>query len=249
MNPKSKILLVIFYLLPSFLLFSKQSGKWNELLNTRSDCVTWVSLTMRIEVSAGGRSLPPQEQKLEALGTVIAEDGLTVLSLTTIDPKSKIMSRLRTGSASIQVKYTEVLILKPDGTEIPAMVLLKDADLDLAFVLPTGEHSDPFPIYCTPSQKTSQTEVLDEVVSLGKLGKNLYRQSILKKGYINAVIDKPRKYLIVENSSPGTPVFNADGNWLGISAYKMERGQPSALVTLPTKDILEIAEQVRIRTQ
>ena len=55
--------------------------------------------------SAGGRSMPPQEQKLEAIGTIIAEDGLTVLSLTTVDPKAKILSRLRTGTASVQVNY------------------------------------------------------------------------------------------------------------------------------------------------
>ena len=56
--------------------------------------------------------------------------------ISTVDPQSKILSRLRSGSASVQVSYTEVLILNPDGTEIPAKILLKDADLDLAFVLP-----------------------------------------------------------------------------------------------------------------
>ena len=70
---------------------------------------------MRIEVSANGRSMPPQEQKVEALGTVIANDGLTVLSLSTVDPRSKIFARLRSNSASVQVNYTEVFILKPDG--------------------------------------------------------------------------------------------------------------------------------------
>ena len=67
-------------------------------------------LTMKIDVSAGGQSLPPQEQKLEALGTIVASDGLTVMSLTTVDPKSKILARLRTNSASVQVNYTDVFI-------------------------------------------------------------------------------------------------------------------------------------------
>ena len=81
------------------------------------------------------------------------------------------------------------------------------------------------------------------------MGKNLYRQSILRKGYVNATIIKPRTYFIIENSSPGTPVFNQTGNWLGVSVYKMERGQPSSLVTLPASDILEIADQVRSRVK
>ena len=202
---------------------------------------------MKINVSAGGRSLPPQEQKLEALGTIIAPDGLTVMSLTTVDPRSKILARLRSNSASVQVNYTDVFILKPDGTEIPAKVLLKDADLDLAFLLPLESNGSSFPVFCKPSGKAKQVKVLDDVVSMGKLGKNLYRQSILRKGCVNATITKPRKYFVIENSTPGIPVFDRTGSWLGVSVYKMERGQPSSLVTLPTSDILEIAEQVRSR--
>lgn len=206
---------------------------------------------MRIEVSANGRSMPPQEQKVEALGTVIANDGLTVLSLSTVDPRSKIFARLRSNSASVQVNYTEVFILKPDGTEIPAKMLLKDADLDLAFVLPinSSDNSKNFPIFCEHSSAPIQLNVLDEVVSIGKLGKNLYRQSTLRKGWVNALIEKPRKYFVIENISPGTPVFDKKGSWVGVAVYKMERGIPSALITLPSNDILEIANQVRTRTQ
>ena len=223
---------------------------WRDLLNKNSDCVTWVSFTMRVEVSANGRSMPPQEQKVEALGTVIAEDGLTVLSLSTVDPRSKIFSRLRSSTASIQVNYTEVFILKPDGTEIPAKMLLKDADLDLAFVLPIGtsKNSINFPTFCELSSSPRQLKVLDEVVSIGKLGKNLYRQSTLRKGWVNALIEKPRKYIVIENISPGTPVFDKKGVWVGVAVYKMERERPTALITLPSEDILEIASQVRTRT-
>ena len=66
---------------------------------------------------------------------------------------------------------------------------------------------------------------------------------------INAVIEKPRTYFVIENTSPGTPVFNSMGNWLGVVVYKMVSGRPSEIVTLPATDILEIAEQVRTRTQ
>jgi len=51
------------------------------LLKERSECVTWVSATVKVEISSGGRSYPPQEQKLEALGTVLSKDGLVALSL------------------------------------------------------------------------------------------------------------------------------------------------------------------------
>ena len=234
-------------------IFSKTATEvtWKSLLKDHANCVTWISATVRLEVSVGGRSMPPQEQKLEALGTIIAEDGLTVVSLTKVDPTANILSRLRSPGASVQVNYTEVFILKPDGTEIPAKMLLKDADLDLAFVLPinSSDNSKNFPIFCEHSSAPIQLNVLDEVVSIGKLGKNLYRQSTLRKGWVNALIEKPRKYFVIENISPGAPVFDKKGSWVGVAVYKMERGIPSALITLPSNDILEIANQVRTRTQ
>ncbi len=197
--------------------------------------------------------MQPQEKKLEALGTIIADDGLTVLSLNTVDPTSNLLSRLRSPDASVQVNYTEVLILMKDGREIPAKFLLKDIDLDLAFVLPISESQEvndgvsfsKVPQKINASEKPLQ--VLDEVVSISKLGRNLYRQSTLRRGWVNAVIEKPRKYYVIENIGLGTPIFSQSGNWLGVVVYKMDRGRPSGIVTLPTEDILEIAEQVRSR--
>ena len=91
--------------------------------------------------------------------------------------------------------------------------------------------------------------ILDEVVSIGKLRQTLYRQSTLRRGWVNAVIEKPRKYFVIENTSPGTPVFDRNGKWLGVVVYKMVGGRPSEIVTLPASDVLEIAEQVRARIQ
>ena len=246
-------IILLAFATPLALLGKKSEATWRKLLKDHANCVTWVSATVRVEVSAGGRSMPPQEQKLEALGTIIAEDGLTVLSLSRVDPTATLLSRIRTPGGSVNVNYTEVLLLMQDGTEVPAKLLLKDTDLDLAFVLPIKDEDETskkriFP-YVPRSSKRKAPLPLDEVVSLGKLGRNLYRQSTLKKGWVNAVIEKPRKYFVIENTSPGTPVFDREANWLGIVVYKMDRGRPTSVVTLPADDIDEIAEQVRSRNQ
>jgi hypothetical protein len=227
---------------------------WRKLLQENANCVTWVSVTVKLEISAGGRSLPPQEQKLEALGTIIAEDGLTVLSLNKVDPTANILSRIRSPGATVNVNYTEVMLLMQDGTEVPAKLLLKDVDLDLAYVLPIKERKDEYKevIFSkVPSQakQNADPSILDEVVSIGKLRQTLYRQSTLQRGWVNAVIQKPRKYFVIENTSPGTPVFDQSGKWLGVVVYKMVSGRPSEIVTLPASDVLEIAQQVRTRTQ
>ena len=253
-----KSITLVFIFLFNGLFFQtwakKPDSTWRKLLREHADCVTWVSVTVRVELSAGGRSMPPQEQKLEALGTIIAEDGLTVLSLNKVDPTANILSRIRSPGASVNVNYTEVMILMQDGTEVPAKLLLKDSDLDLAFVLPIEERKNEFKdvVFSRVPKQASEDDlpvILDEVVSIGKLRKTLYRQSTLRRGWVNAVIEKPRTYFVIENTSPGTPVFNSMGNWLGVVVYKMVSGRPSEIVTLPATDILEIAEQVRTRTQ
>ena len=127
---------------PFALWAEKGEATWRKLLKDHANCVTWVSATVRVEVSAGGRSMPPQEQKLEALGTIIAEDGLTVLSPSRVDPTATLLSRIRTPGGSVNVNYTEVLLLMQDGTEVPAKLLLKDTDLDLAYVLPIKEKGE-----------------------------------------------------------------------------------------------------------
>ncbi|MDA9120318.1 S1C family serine protease [Opitutales bacterium] len=226
---------------------------WKELLEKKSDSVTWVSVTVRIEVSSGGRSFPPSERKLEALGTVIGKDGLIVLSLNQVDPTDSILARMRS-PGNVNVNYTEVLILLEDGSEVPANFLLKDEDLDLAFIRPLPTDSnDSIPKEFLAVEynelEIPNIETLDEVVSLGKLGRNLYRKSTLQRGWVNAVIDKPRDYLVVENVTPGTPVFDRHGKWIGVTAFRKEGGRPSGVITVPAFDVMEIARQVRERTE
>ena len=226
---------------------------WRSLLEEQSESVAWVSVTVRIEVSAGGRSFPPSERKLEALGTVLAEDGLIVLSLNEVDPTDSILARMRS-PGDINVNYTEVLILRPDGSEIEADFLLKDEDLDLAFIKPKNvelviEKPNFFKKVFYQESDIPKIRVLDEVVSLGKLGSNLYRKSTLQRGWVNAVISRPRDYYVVENVTPGTPVFDNQGRWLGITVFRKEGGKPSGVITVPAKDVMEIAEQVRQRTR
>ena len=234
------------------MIAKRSESVWRELLKNNAECVTWVSVTAKVEMSVGGRSIPPQEQKLEALGTVIDENGLTVLSLNQVDPTANILSRLRSPGASVNVNYTEVFILMQDGTEVAARFLLKDSDLDLAFVLPFQDddsNSDDV-IFSKVPEMVKDDEypmILDEVVSIGKLKQTLYRQSTLRRGSVNAVISKPRQYFVIENTIPGTPVFDKKGKWLGVVVYKMFGSRPSEIVTLPSQDILEIAEQVRTR--
>ena len=138
------------------------------------------------------------------------------------------------------------------SSEIEADFLLKDEDLDLAFIRPSQNRNKkskatPFNFIEYDASLPPKLQALDEVVSLGKLGRNLYRKSTLQRGWVNAVIEKPRDYYVIENVTPGTPVFDQSGRWVGITAFRKEGGKPSGVITVPAKDVMEIAEQVRER--
>ena len=87
-----------------------------ELVSDGNATVVWVRAVVRIEVSAGGRSFPAQEQKLETLGTIVGKDGLTVVSNSMIDPTASIRKQMRSPTARVNVEFEEVRILLDDGS-------------------------------------------------------------------------------------------------------------------------------------
>ncbi|MFP6901249.1 MAG: serine protease [Opitutales bacterium] len=213
--------------------------------------VVWVSAVVRIQVSSGGRSFPAREQRLETLGTIVGKDGLTVVSNSMIDPTASIRKQLRSGSARVNVEFQEVRILLDDGSEIPAKLALKDPDLDIAFVMPLPGSEELKSAALRPVNLRSKATpaILDEVLVLGKLGRTLYRQPTVGVARVNSVIEKPRRYYILSRAMPGSPVFDARGRLLGIAVYKIAGGVPTTMVTLPSEDVLEIAQQARERAK
>lgn len=213
--------------------------------------VVWVSAVVRIEVSSGGRSYPAREQRLETLGTIVGKDGLTVVSNSMIDPTASIRKQLRSGNASVNVEFQEVRILLDDGSEIPSKLALKDPDLDIAFVMPLPGNKEFKSAAIRPVNLRSKAKpaILDEVLVLGKLGRTLYRQPTVGVARVSSVIEKPRRYYILSRAMPGAPIFDARGRLLGIAVYKIAGGFPTTMVTLPSEDILEIANQARERSK
>ena len=75
--------------------------------------------------------------------------GLTVVSLFTTDPTSpsrKMMGMdLEEMGFKIETEIKRADILAADGNEIPAEVVLRDKDLDLAFLRPKQKPEKPLP--------------------------------------------------------------------------------------------------------
>ena len=105
-----------------------------EVYKKHADSVGWVSAV--IKMRGGGAifgGMAPQEQKVGAVGTVIHESGLTVVSLMTIDPTSLMNAMFagrnfpgQEGKMEFKSEMSGVKILLADGKEVPGKLVLKD---------------------------------------------------------------------------------------------------------------------------
>ncbi len=215
-----------------------------------ADAIVSVEVVATIKVTVGEHAQPPRESKLEENGTVISPTGLTVTVLSTIDPRgameSMISSRGLAGQ-NIEIGETEFKDVKlrlADNTEVPAVIVLKDPDLNLVFVAPVGDSAAAkrtFPFISL--DKSTTGEVLGNYYFVTRASKSLQRVPIIRTATIVGIVDKPRRLYLMSDQAPGVPVFDPAGLVLGISIQYLENRRPGSHVVLTAADIAELATQ------
>lgn len=247
-------------------------GAAREVFARHQDGVVWVSAVMKMRAGGGlGAMFGRQEQKVEAVGTVVHESGLVVLSYTMLDPSAMLNAAMANvgggeeGKVEFKTELSGVKIRLADGTEIPGKLVLRDDDLDLAFVMPTEKGKKiPFvPLGGAGGDAGGEAgaaavKPLDPLVVIWRLGQNLDRQPAVALGRVSAVVTKPRTFYLVSGlEALGTPAFTADGKALGIVVMRKQMGDGGGLggmlsmaggggiaaVVVPGEDVMEVAQQ------
>lgn len=225
-----------------------------KLFTAHRDSVLWVSVVAKISYTSEGATdspmnLPDAENKFEAYATVVSTNGLLVTALSAIDPSRAISGReitTRSGKvrldASVIIK--EVLIIMPDGVEVPAEVVMKDTDLDLAFIRAKADSkqfksANFVPIDLKDSAKAVMAE---ETITLMRGDEVLNRQPSVVRGQVTVLVSKPREFIRATSGAPGTPTFNTDGKFLGIGTVRFVQNRQPTAVLLPAADVQEFTE-------
>ena len=231
-----------------------------------ADAVVSVSAVLKMNASMMGMG-GEREQKTETPGTIIDKSGLTVVSLSRLDPLSLYGSMTFRNDGEdehmdMKTDFSDVKIRLADATEVPARIVLKDTELDLGFVMPDADSAEAkkvggvFPHIDLPANGV-KGGLLDGVISLARLGSVLDRQPMVSIGRINAVISKPRTYYVVTTAGMtemGTPVFAESGAFLGVTTLRKREGgmrdmmrsmsdAPFFPVVLPVDEVRQAAEQ------
>jgi hypothetical protein len=211
-----------------------------ELVTKRGDAVVLVLATLKQRATVAGRE-NSQDRSMQANATVLEGNGLAVMALSAMEPSQAVIERIGGRGAQVQTETAELRMRLADGREVPARVVLRDADLDLAFIRPVDALAAPIPAMDSSFGKPS---LMDLVIVLSRTGETTNFRAIASFGYIQMTVEKPRMYhAVVGPVTLGAPVFDAGGRFVGVFlSVGGPRSSPFTAV-LPADDIREIAKQ------
>ena len=240
----------------------EMADKGREIFKKNQRAVVTVQVVVKMKFSVPGMGGQANESKQDVTGTVVDPSGLTVLALSSCEPGDMIQSMMA-GMSDEDMKFkmetelSDVKLLLDDGTELPADIVLRDKDLDLAFVRPVTKPASP--MMALDLSKSATAQVLDQVITLNRLGKAAGRAYAASVERISAVVQKPRLFYVpgseMTSTTLGSPAFSLDGSVLGVFVMRsvsqkgggmgMFNFRPQGLTTiiLPATDILKAARQ------
>jgi hypothetical protein len=236
--------------------------KAREILAHSQD--SFIAVSALSKMDTGSMGLPIQigglgeAQETTCGGLVIDASGLTVVAYSALNPMEKLSQAIHIkvneeeDALKTSTELSRIQMRLPDGTEVPARLVLKDKELDLAFLVPETKEGEKPREFTAVRLGSASAKELDDIVAISRHGKDLGYQPTVTLGQITSVIKKPRPmYDLSITARPGAPIFLPDGQLLGLTVTfsgggggLMSMGAMEALV-LPVDEITKLAAQAR----
>jgi hypothetical protein len=226
-----------------------------QIISKLQNAIVTVQLVTSTTMSFGGEEDQKSEDKIECTGTVIDPSGLVVISLSITSPEETFSRMMPSGMKDMKVssQITDLKIIMPNGQMVPSTIVLRDKDLDLAFLRPNQKPATPFE--SVDLTKQAKPGLLDQVALLYRMGVVGNRALSASIDRIQCVIEKPRLLYVPGMSSVGmnvgAPVFAMDGSIIGILTLRATPSSTSGsgpdmiCVVLPASDVAEAAKQAQ----
>lgn len=222
-----------------------------KIVEASKDAVVTVDIVVDAKMTYNGKT-DKAEEKHTTTATVIDPSGLAVTSLTQVSPDTAMDQSEKEDGYSYSIETKDIRMKTADGTEISADIVLRDPDLDLAFIRPKTKPEKPVPFVDMTSSATAQ--VLDQVVVVSRLGQAANRSAAATLDRIESVVTKPRTFYIINSNlhdELGVPAFAMDGKCLGVLVLRyLSTGRPGSsddyyLAVIPCSKIASAAQQAK----
>lgn len=233
---------------------AETSEQARKIAEENNEAVVTVQLVVETSMSFGGET-EKEENRISVPGTVIDPSGLVVSALSELDP-TKVFSTFMEGEtdSKFSSNVVDVKIKSADGTEIPADIVLRDRDLDLAFLRPKKAPASPMKF--VDLSKSATPQLADELCVLYRLGPAASRSLAVLLQRVQAVVTKPRTFYVINGERFGCPAFALDGKPVGIVVMRTAPGdgrstgmfssnQDMLMVVLPCSTVLKAAQQAK----
>lgn len=210
-----------------------------------------VKLALVLKMSGGFMGIGGDQQtELEVDGVALDASGLIATTNMSIDPMA-LYSGITSDSSGTASQIVSVKIVTANDDEIPAKVVLRDKDRNLAFVRPLRPLAKP--LAAVDFHGAGKAQMGDAVFVLGRLGKAGSRSPEIVPRRIVAVVERPRLFYVTESSmfaNVGDVVFNEKGEPLGLSSIRVSTGRRSSMslndnflpIVIPAEDVLDAAQ-------
>jgi len=245
-------------LVPCLARADEIAEKGRAIFKQHQQGVVTVQIVVKSKVSMEGMGDQATETKQEVTGTVLDGSGLTVLALSATDPGAMIQGMLEGQDSKIKMEteISDIKVLLEDSTEVAADIVLRDKDLDLAFIRPKAKPAQP--MKAIDMTQAGKAEILDQVVTLNRLGTATGRSYSAAVERISSIVQRPRLLYIPDSTMTtttlGAPAFTLDGKPLGLFVIRTVKGKGGsgpfstqannfASVILPVADIMKAASQ------
>jgi len=230
------------------------------LVESHGEAVVTVKLAIKETMSIPEYGSEVSEYTQDIQATVISPEGLMVTSLMQLDPGA-MMQNLFLDAAGEDLGFetkTEVTSLRVlrGQQEVESEIVLRDTDLDLAFVRPLKKPEDAWPH--VDLSASPEVRAFDPLYVLGRLGLVANRLTSVSEMRLLGIIEKPRRtFIIGDYTGRGMPVYTEAGACLGINVTRVLKmasnsgmGYTSgfesnmASIVIPGQDVLELVAQV-----
>ncbi len=232
-----------------------------EIFTRFGPALVQLSGTVKTTMKFSGNAMPGRESRLDAAGVVIDADGTVITSANVVDPGRMMQKAMKAGGSmsgmdmkmDVASEHSNLRLRAPDGTQVPAVLVIIDGDRDLAVLRPDAKDAaaqkmaGKWPALAAVA--TDKAEVLDQILVLGRLGAQFDRQFALTPVQVTAQISKPRPCWIVNGGSPGGVALTRDGRYLGLITIQLGEVDFSSMMSasqgmavVPAAEILELVK-------